>query len=142
VLLSLALMTRIRETGGAAPRMSHHMRPLQRQQAAHTAERFGFVEWREVREPRFNLAPTQEIMMIERAPGDRTPEIATSGFSTHWLRGQGKAATPINARGISTPGNCWLLPEILATLPRWRSSTARSGRRHACPSRECCPQAH
>ena len=65
------------------------------------AERFGFLEWHEVRvEPRFNVAPTQEILIVvERAPGDRTPEIATWGFSPHWLRvGKARRSPPINAR--------------------------------------------
>jgi putative SOS response-associated peptidase YedK len=68
------------------------------------AERFGFLEWHDVRvEPRFNIAPTQEILMIvQPAGGDRTPQVATWGFTPHWLRaGQGRRPPPINARAES-----------------------------------------
>jgi putative SOS response-associated peptidase YedK len=68
------------------------------------AERFGFVEWHEVRvEPRFNVAPTQDILMVVQPPrGDRTPQLATWGFTPHWLRaGQGRRPPPINARAES-----------------------------------------
>src|SRR6266568_5125812 len=60
--------------------------------------RFGFMDWSEKRiEPRFNIAPSQEILTIVQLPLD-TPiaQTATWGLKPFWLD-KGKPP-PINAR--------------------------------------------
>jgi len=61
--------------------------------------RFGFMDWSDKRiEPRFNIAPSQEIVTIVQLPL-QTPEmrLAVWGLKPFWLD-KGKAP-PINARG-------------------------------------------
>jgi len=61
--------------------------------------RFGFMDWSHKRiEPRFNIAPSQEIVTIVQLPL-QTPEmrLAVWGLKPFWLE-KGKAP-PINARG-------------------------------------------
>jgi putative SOS response-associated peptidase YedK len=61
--------------------------------------RFGFLDWHEKRiEPRFNIAPSQEILTIVRDPG---PEVRAArwGFAPFWAEGtDSKRPPPINAR--------------------------------------------
>ena len=61
--------------------------------------RFGFMDWSEKRiEPRFNIAPSQEIVTIVQLPLE-SPEVrmAVWGLKPFW-RAKGKPP-PINARG-------------------------------------------
>ena len=80
------------------------------------AERFGFVDWHEVRvEPRFNIAPTQEILLIvqelDQAPAIR---VATWGFRPHWMEPERtRRQAPINARA-----------ETLTDSPMFREALA------------------
>jgi putative SOS response-associated peptidase YedK len=66
-------------------------------------ERFGFMDWTEKRiEPRFNIAPSQEILTIVQAPlGAPFAQVATWGLKPFWLnKSEGKRRPPpINARG-------------------------------------------
>jgi putative SOS response-associated peptidase YedK len=60
--------------------------------------RFGFMDWSDKRiEPRFNIAPSQEILTIVQLPL-QAPELVTAvwGLRPFWLQ-KGKAP-PINAR--------------------------------------------
>jgi putative SOS response-associated peptidase YedK len=73
-------------------------------QPSEAAERFGFVDWHAVRiEPRFNIAPTQEILtIVQPAHGSPVAQVATWGFTPHWMRFEGrKRPAPINARAES-----------------------------------------
>jgi putative SOS response-associated peptidase YedK len=60
--------------------------------------RFGFMDWSEKRiEPRFNIAPSQEILTIVQEPlGGPFAQTATWGLKPFWLE-KGKPP-PINAR--------------------------------------------
>lgn len=60
--------------------------------------RFGFMDWHERRiEPRFNIAPTQEILtIVQRADGSRAVQTATWGLVPFWMRAKPKPR--INAR--------------------------------------------
>src|ERR1700736_5437968 len=64
-------------------------------------ERFGFMDWSEKRpEPRFNIAPSQEILTIVQAPlGAPFVQTATWGLKPFWFKSGGKRPPPINARG-------------------------------------------
>lgn len=66
--------------------------------------RFGFMDWHERRvEPRFNIAPTQEILtIVGRADGGRAVQVATWGLVPFWMRDKPKPR--INAR-IETIGS-------------------------------------
>ncbi len=61
-------------------------------------ERFGFMDWSEKRpEPRFNIAPSQEIVTIVQAPlGRPFVQTATWGLKPFWFTG--KRPPPINVR--------------------------------------------
>src|SRR5689334_19245536 len=61
-------------------------------------ERFGFMDWSDKRpEPRFNIAPSQEILTIVQLPlQSPEPQTAIWGLKPFWLQ-KGKAP-PINAR--------------------------------------------
>jgi putative SOS response-associated peptidase YedK len=61
-------------------------------------KRFGFMDWHERRiEPRFNIAPTQEILtIVQRADGARAVQVATWGLVPFWMRAKPKPQ--INAR--------------------------------------------
>src|SRR5712691_1015323 len=63
-------------------------------------ERFGFMDWTEKRiEPRFNIAPSQEILIIvQDAGGSAFAQTATWGFKPFWFKGANKRPPPINAR--------------------------------------------
>src|SRR5687768_1872118 len=63
-------------------------------------ERFGFVDWHERRiEPRFNIAPSQEILTIVQRPGE-PPSVqdAKWGLVPFWANTDSKKPPPINAR--------------------------------------------
>jgi putative SOS response-associated peptidase YedK len=62
--------------------------------------RFGFMDWSEKRiEPRFNIAPSQEILTIVQEPlGGPFAQNATWGLKPFWLQKGLKKAPPINAR--------------------------------------------
>jgi len=61
-------------------------------------ERFGFMDWHERRpEPRFNIAPTQEILtIVQRDDGSRAVQTAKWGLVPFWMRD--KPRPQINAR--------------------------------------------
>jgi putative SOS response-associated peptidase YedK len=64
-------------------------------------ERFGFIDWSEKRiEPRFNIAPSQEILTIVQLPLEQ-PSLQTAvwGLRPFWL--QAGRPPPINARAES-----------------------------------------
>lgn len=65
-------------------------------------ERFGFMDWHERRpEPRFNIAPTQEILtIVQRADGARAVQTAKWGLVPFWMRDtrSQKPRPQINAR--------------------------------------------
>jgi putative SOS response-associated peptidase YedK len=66
--------------------------------------RFGFMDWSDKRpEPRFNIAPSQEILTIVQEPlGGPFAQTATWGLKPFWLeKGTRKGPPPINARGES-----------------------------------------
>lgn len=79
-------------------------------------ERFGFFDWHEKRiEPRFNIAPSQDILTVVQLPdGSRSGQLARWGFAPFWAD---SAATrrppPINARA-----------ESLANSPMFRDALA------------------
>src|ERR1700730_8588327 len=64
-------------------------------------ERFGFMDWSDKRpEPRFNIAPSQEILTIVQEPdGPAFVQTATWGLKPFWLNS--KRPPPINARAES-----------------------------------------
>src|SRR4030081_1709545 len=81
-------------------------------------ERFGFMDWTEKRiEPRFNIAPSQEILTIVQEPlGKPFAQTATWGLKPFWLNegaSPNKKAPPINARA-----------ESLASSPMFREALA------------------
>src|SRR5215510_9078193 len=61
-------------------------------------KRFGFMDWHERRiEPRFNIAPTQEILtIVQRNDGGRAVQTATWGLVPFWMRDKPKPV--INSR--------------------------------------------
>ena len=61
-------------------------------------KRFGFMDWHERRpEPRFNIAPTQEILtIVQREDGQRAVQTMTWGLVPFWMRDRPKPQ--INAR--------------------------------------------
>lgn len=64
-------------------------------------ERFGFMDWSEKRvEPRFNIAPSQEILTIVQLPLEAPePRTAVWGLKPFWLEKlDNNKAPPINAR--------------------------------------------
>ena len=78
--------------------------------------RFGFVDWHERRiEPRFNIAPSQEILTIVQGPdGPAFAQDATWGLAPKWLQ-PGSSKPPINARA-----------ETVATSGLFRGALART----------------
>src|SRR5438132_7787418 len=69
-------------------------------------ERFGFMDWSDKRiEPRFNIAPSQEILTIVQGPeGPAFAQTATWCLKPFWLNPQassGNKPPPINARAES-----------------------------------------
>ncbi|MBV8719802.1 MAG: SOS response-associated peptidase [Chloroflexi bacterium] len=63
-------------------------------------QRFGFMDWSDKRiEPRFNIAPSQEILTIVQLPLQQ-PEAQTAvwGLKPFWLAKGVKKPPPINAR--------------------------------------------
>jgi putative SOS response-associated peptidase YedK len=69
---------------------------------------FDFVDWHERRvEPRFNIAPTQDILtIVQRADTAPEAQVASWGLRPHWLEPDGRRRPPINARaeGIASSG--------------------------------------
>lgn len=84
-------------------------------------ERFGFEEFHEravpppaVLAPRWNIAPTQEILAVrERRDGQRVGASMRWGFQPAWMR-ESKRPAPINAQA-----------ETLHEKPLWRGALAR-----------------
>jgi putative SOS response-associated peptidase YedK len=76
--------------------------------------RFGFVDWSEKRpEPRFNIAPSQEIVTIVQEPlGLPFVQTATWGLKPFWAKDL-KRPPPINARA-----------ETLTSSPMFRDALA------------------
>jgi putative SOS response-associated peptidase YedK len=82
-------------------------------------ERFGFMDWSDKRpEPRFNIAPSQEILTIVQEPlGKPFAQTATWGLQPFWLNSgasPSKKPPPINARA-----------ESLASSPMFREALAK-----------------
>src|ERR1700687_3220584 len=83
---------------------------------ADIVERFGFMDWSDKRpEPRFNIAPSQEILTIVQEPlGKPFAQTATWGLKPFWAKAgtsSGKKPPPINARA-----------ESLASSPMFREA--------------------
>lgn len=78
-------------------------------------ERFGFMDWSEKRpEPRFNIAPSQDILTIVQLPqGPAFAQTATWGLKPFWFKDNGKRPPPINARA-----------ETLTSSPMFREPLA------------------
>ena len=78
--------------------------------------RFGFVDWHERRiQPRFNIAPSQDILTLVQSPG--SPPFAQDakwGLAPHWLE-SGSGKPPINARA-----------ETMASSVLFRGALART----------------
>ncbi len=72
-------------------------------------ERFGFVDWHERRvEPRFNIAPSQEIVTIVQRPGEPpTLQDARWGLVPFWAKPLpgARKPPPINARAETLPNS-------------------------------------
>jgi len=66
-------------------------------------ERFGVMDWSDKRiEPRFNIAPSQEILTIVQEPlGGPFAQMAVWGLKPFWLDQTKKRPPPINARAES-----------------------------------------
>jgi putative SOS response-associated peptidase YedK len=66
-------------------------------------ERFGFMDWSDKRiEPRFNIAPSQEILTIVQLPLEApTVQTAVWGLRPFWLEKGAKRPPPINVRAES-----------------------------------------
>jgi putative SOS response-associated peptidase YedK len=80
--------------------------------------RFGFLDWHEKRiEPRFNIAPSQDILTVVRDLDQRPrARMARWGLAPFWAKSSGsKRPPPINARA-----------ETLATSPMFREALANS----------------
>lgn len=70
-------------------------------------ERFGFMDWGDKRiEPRFNIAPSQEIVTIVQLPlADPSVQTAVWGLKPAWLgKSANKRPPPINVRVESLKG--------------------------------------
>ena len=54
-------------------------------------KRFGFLDWHEKRiEPRFNIAPSQDILMVVRDPRQGLmDQLAKWGFAPFWVDSSG-----------------------------------------------------
>ncbi len=68
--------------------------------------RFGFMDWSDKRiEPRFNIAPSQEILTIVQLPLE-APVLQTAvwGLKPEWLNKGSKRPPPINVRAESLNG--------------------------------------
>jgi putative SOS response-associated peptidase YedK len=65
--------------------------------------RFGFMDWSDKRiEPRFNIAPSQEILTIVQEPlGGPFVQTATWGLKPFWLAKGSRRPPPINVRAES-----------------------------------------
>ena len=80
-------------------------------------ERVGFLDWHEKRiEPRFNIAPSQEILTVVQLPdGSHSGQLARWGFAPFWADNAtasgARRPPPINARA-----------ESLATSPMFREA--------------------
>jgi putative SOS response-associated peptidase YedK len=89
-------------------------------------ERFGFMDWSEKRiEPRFNIAPSQEIITIVQLPLEG-PSIHTAvwGLRPFWL--QAGKPPPINARAESLSSSAMFREAQRCLIPatgfyEWRS---------------------
>jgi putative SOS response-associated peptidase YedK len=99
--------------------------------------RFGFVDWHERRvQPRFNIAPSQEILTIVQSP-ESPPEAraATWGFAPRWLQ-SGSSKPPINARAESVASSGMFRGALARTrclIPatgfyEWRSEPGGAGK--------------
>src|SRR5579859_5118857 len=78
--------------------------------------RFGFVDWSEKRpEPRFNIAPSQEILTIVQEPlGVPFAQAATWGLKPFWQKDL-KRPPPINARAESLTASPMFRDALAAT---------------------------
>jgi putative SOS response-associated peptidase YedK len=80
-------------------------------------ERFGFVDWHEKRiEPRFNIAPSQDIVTIVQPAGaEPYVQVARWGLAPFWL--PDKQAPPINARMESLGGSRMFRDALRCLIP-------------------------
>lgn len=80
-------------------------------------QRFGFMDWSDKRpEPRFNIAPSQEILTIVQLPLE-TPQLqtATWGLKPFWLTKGSIKPPPINAR-VEAVGSSAMFRDALRCL--------------------------
>jgi putative SOS response-associated peptidase YedK len=80
-------------------------------------ERFGFMDWSDKRpEPRFNIAPSQEILTIVQLPlQPPEPRTAIWGLKPFWLQ-KGKAP-PINARAEALGSSAMFRDALRCLIP-------------------------
>ena len=64
------------------------------------------IDWDRL-SPRFNIAPTQEVLIVVSKEGERHAEIMRWGLIPFWTRGLKDGRTPVDARGktVNTPIN-------------------------------------
>jgi putative SOS response-associated peptidase YedK len=91
-------------------------------------QRFGFMDWSDKRiEPRFNIAPSQEILTIVQLPLEQpNAQMAIWGLKPFWLE-KGKAP-PINARAEALSSSAMLRDAQRCLIPatgfyEWRRPT-------------------
>jgi putative SOS response-associated peptidase YedK len=89
-------------------------------------ERFGFMDWSEKRiEPRFNIAPSQEVLTIVQLPLEQPSlQSAVWGLRPFWL--QAGRPPPINARAESLKSSAMFRDARRCLIPatgfyEWRS---------------------
>ena len=80
-------------------------------------DRFGFMDWSDKRpEPRFNIAPSQEILTIVQMPLEEPrPQTAVWGLKPFWLQ-KGKAP-PINARAEAIGASAMFRDALRCLIP-------------------------
>jgi putative SOS response-associated peptidase YedK len=82
-------------------------------------QRFGFMDWSEKRiEPRFNIAPSQEILTIVQLPLQQ-PEAQSAiwGLKPFWLKKGLRKPPPINARVEAIGGSAMFRDALRCLIP-------------------------
>jgi putative SOS response-associated peptidase YedK len=94
--------------------------------------RFDFVDWHERRiEPKFNIAPAQDILTIaQQQDGAPLAQDVSWGLAPHWLR-SGSSKPPINARA-ETVASSGLFRGALARTDAQRRRSSPPARTRSC----------
>jgi putative SOS response-associated peptidase YedK len=82
-------------------------------------QRFGFMDWSDKRiEPRFNIAPSQEILTIVQLPLQQPePQMAIWGLKPFWLQKSTRKAPPINARAEALGSSAMFREALRCLIP-------------------------